>query len=307
MAATNSFPDRICALSEKSMAPPPQLAIDDPLAEILLEEVTAHARLPRTMRDKMMQSTQPNISGWLAAGAIYQYIDDAAQQRRFVELVGSSPDDPGRVAAAFGRSHAEKVEPPVRTSEWYAQDRKGALWATGVLVLTLFVRGAVLLGAAAVALPIRVGWRDFSLSGLSLLVNPLNSTLMTGLSLVAVAGWFAIEAATVPRLAEAARRLPAKRARLATPLSWRTDTLTAIWIAQACVLMVAFTVRFAVFAIGNWNFDGWGGGHWFGVVVLGYVLVAIPVRPRQLGLRPARALNRNQPAGCPKPFAHNAL
>jgi len=275
MAATNSFPDRLRALSEKSNTSPPRVAIDDPLAEILLEEVTAHARLPNAMRDNMMQSAQPNISGWLAAGAIYQYIDDAAQQRRFQELIVSSPGDPGCVAAAFGRSHAEKVEPPVRTSQWYAQDRMGVLWATGVLLSTLLVRGAVLLGAAAFSLPIRVGWRDFSLSGLTLLVNPLAPTLVAGLCLVALAGWFAIEAALVPQIVEAARRMPAKRVRLATPLSWRTDTLTAIWAVQACVLIVAFAVRFAVFSIGNWNFDGWGGGHWFGIAVLGFVLTAI--------------------------------
>jgi hypothetical protein len=249
--------------------------MDDPLAAILLEEVTAHANLPTPMREKMMQAAQPNVSGWLAAGAIYQYIDDFSQRQRFLELIGNEPEDPGRVAAAFGRSYAEKVEPPVRTHEWYKQDRKGIVWAAGVLLVTLLVRGAVLSGAAYFASPDRMAWHDFSLSGLRLLVNPLNSTLVAASVLVLLAGWFAVEAAIVPQFAETARRLPAKRARLARPLSWRTDSLTAIWIAQACLLMVAFAIRFAVFALGNWNFAGWSEGHWFGIIVFGFVLICV--------------------------------
>jgi hypothetical protein len=241
----DAFTDRNLA---SAPAKPPAVAAASPLHELLVRELAES--LPQELRSRLeAEPSVARVMDWLAAGALFRWVQhDTPARRAFLASVMANPE---QAALALARAMSARMEPPPRDAAWRAADRLGLikqlLFAAGVLA----ARGSLFAGLGWIAgLSPFVSGESFLLSftGLRLIImNQPHDWL--GLAVLGVAGgWLVWEAVHVPILMERLRQAPARARQLAPPRSWRLDTFTVAWVAQALILLALLSARFGITA-----------------------------------------------------------
>ena len=193
-------------------SPPPVVAAQSPLHELLIDEVTAS--LPPPVAERLRASTSvARAHDWIAAGAMYRWImADKSLAQRFLADLGDRPSQAGLVLA---RTVALTLEPPPPDRTAVVLDRWGLVLQFLAVVAVLAIRGLLF----ALLLPFATGARSLDLKailsaialpGLAWLADP-PVRLATAFSLACSSGWLLLECAFVPRLLERCRRLPLRR------------------------------------------------------------------------------------------------
>src|SRR3954454_11122418 len=142
MASTsaNSLLDRAEGLTARhnrgdAAQPPPAVASQSPLHEVLIDEVAASLPSPLAARLKAIP-TVGQAQDWIAAGAVYSLVaNDPYLARRFLDELDSNPRQAG---LALAKTYASRMEPPPRDARWHSLDRWG-------LLLQLVVAGLILM------------------------------------------------------------------------------------------------------------------------------------------------------------------
>lgn len=232
------------ANSRPGSQPPAQMAADDPLQEVLVHDMAA--RLPAAIGEQMLASrTYHELSGWLAAGAIYDLLEAEPLWRRlFLAELERSGGRPGQVALALARAYNRQHVPPTRSPQWRRRDRAGLVLQLGVAVALAAIRTALLwaVGGQVLALPPGGEWLGYLL-GIPLILGQWTVTPYCAWLLMGGTAWLALEAALGPRLMEAARRFPATLKAEPPPVSWRADAFHWFWSLQALFLAVLLWAR----------------------------------------------------------------
>src|SRR6266542_887348 len=115
--------------------PPPLIAGQSPLHEVLLTELGATLPAPLAARLKTA-TTVGQVQDLLAAGALYEWVaTDAFAAGQYLREVEQHPQQAG---LALGKAIAARHEPPERDPSWHRRDYLGQAFqfavAAGFLV-----------------------------------------------------------------------------------------------------------------------------------------------------------------------------
>jgi len=236
----NENMERITGLNQGgSTSPQVAAAAMSPFHEVLVADVTES--LPPEIPDRLRRTQSVDeLHDWLAVGSMYRWIGSNPFNREQFFLALEA--DPKRAGLALARTMSARMDPPPRSREWIKCDIIGLLYQLSFLISILALRGVVL----SILAKARGG--DFVLPDLTqildnilpldLLTTGIPNGLWASLILAWASLWFGVEIFAGPRMMEFLRQWPAKRAHLPPPLSWRKDSLYALWITQILVLML---------------------------------------------------------------------
>ncbi|MCX6623657.1 MAG: hypothetical protein NTY38_21835 [Acidobacteria bacterium] len=226
--------------SEREPMAPSAVAPSDPFIDVLIGDIAES--LPPELAAIMESTTSPGeVTDWIAAGAMYRWIEEPNLRGTFVNELKR---DPKRAGLALAKAVAAKMEPPPREEAWRRADRMGLALQLTLVTVVIGCRGIAisLLSYFASGFESPVSW--LALMFASLLDYPLlfadaGRGLLLPAVLLCAAVWHAIEAKSVPHWMEHARQWPSRRKGLMPPLSWRLDTFQRAWFLQSAALWLA--------------------------------------------------------------------
>ncbi len=225
--------------------PPPLVAAQSPLHELLIDEI--EGVLPKPVAQRLREAkTIAQVHDWIAAAAMYKWIKaNESASRRFLDEVGQHPSD---ACLSLAKSIARTLKPQPPTDDAPRLDRWGLLIQVSCALLLLMMRGAFfefLTGLAE-----KSAWR-FDFSGMvhsSVLPNLIFqcgsvSPLVTVLLMGCGTSWLFLESRFVPRVVTACRAWPFRHQATPSHQDWRSDGVAFVWCMHGFLLQAGLLIR----------------------------------------------------------------